>query len=261
MGHYRVGSFSHDYPATRGVLGRSDDVEMSKRLYQRRFDQHFNSTTSQDVTPEGFVELTFPTRLLKAGRNRNIPSTQIGNLGRFVREATSNVQVTSPKVAADYLQQNIFTPFEQFDQEEMWVLLLNTKNRITHEAMVYRGTLNSAVVRIAEIFKEAIRVNANGLILSHCHPSGDPTPSPEDVIITSQAKEAADLLSIAFEDHIIVGKDTWVSLREHGLGFDPNPINLNSAQKLKHKRRINENKSGIPRDGNEAGGKTRCGFG
>ena len=111
-------------------------------------------------------------------------------------------------------------PFDQFSQEEMWVLLLNSRTRITHEVMVYRGTVNSALVRVPELFKEAIKVNAPGLILSHCHPSSDPEPSPEDAMITRQARLAAELLDIDLLDHIVVGKDAWVSLRQRGLGFD-----------------------------------------
>ena len=86
--------------------------------------------------------------------------------------------------------------------------------------MVYRGTVNTAYVRVAEFFKEAVRVNATGIILSHNHPSGKPDPSPEDIETTRRAKEAADILGIELEDHIIVGKDAWVSLKERGLGFD-----------------------------------------
>lgn len=85
--------------------------------------------------------------------------------------------------------------------------------------MIYRGTVNAVSIRQAELLKEAVRVNSPSLILSHIHPSGDPTPSPEDVQVTRQVNEAAKLLGIDLVDHIIVGKDTWVSLKERGLGF------------------------------------------
>ncbi len=89
----------------------------------------------------------------------------------------------------------------------MWVLLLDNKLRITHEVMVYRGTINTTHIRQAELLKEAIRVNAPALILSHCHPSGDPTPSPEDVKVTELVSRAAGLLGVTVEDHIIIGQD------------------------------------------------------
>lgn len=144
---------------------------------------------------------------------------QAGDTGRFVRKVQEEVVVRAPTDAAHYLVERIFTPFEQFEQEEFWVLLLNTKNRVTHEVMVYRGTTNTVLVRVAEIFREAIRHNAVALILSHCHPSGDPTPSPEDVRVTQMANEAATLLDIDLLDHIVVGEGRWISMKERGLGF------------------------------------------
>jgi hypothetical protein len=78
----------------------------------------------------------------------------------------------------------VFTPFAVFDQEELWAMWLNTKNQLTHDSMVYRGVVNHVHIRPAEGFKEAARFNTPSLILAHCHPSGDPTPSPEDAAIT-----------------------------------------------------------------------------
>ena len=85
--------------------------------------------------------------------------------------------------------------------------------------MVYRGTINTVYIRPAEVFKEAVRVNAPALLLSHVHPSGDPTPSPEDVRVTEEVVQAGKLLNISVLDHIVVGKDVWISLKERGLGF------------------------------------------
>ena len=82
---------------------------------------------------------------------------------------------------AQYLLTKAYVPFEDFGQEEMWVLLLDSKHQITHEVMVYRGQVGQISIRGAELLQEAVRVNAPALILSHCHPSTDPTPSPEGV--------------------------------------------------------------------------------
>ena len=141
------------------------------------------------------------------------------DLNRFVRMVREEVFVRSPGDAANHLLRKIYTPFEQFDQEELWTLLLNTKNRITHEVLVYRGTLNTVHIRLAEVFKEAVRTNAASMILSHCHPSGEPTPSPEDIRMTEQAAQVAELLDIGLLDHIVVRNNRWVSLKERGLGF------------------------------------------
>lgn len=107
------------------------------------------------------------------------------------------------------------------EQEELRVLLLTTKNDVLSSHMLYRGSINSTGVRLGELFKEAIRQNAAGVVLVHNHPSGDPTPSPEDVRVTRDAVEAGRLLEVDVVDHVIVGQgDTgYVSLRERGLGF------------------------------------------
>ena len=141
--------------------------------------------------------------------------------GRFVRKLREEVLVRSPYDAAHHLLSHVFTPFEAFDQEELWCLLLNTKNQITHEAMVYRGTVNTVYIRQAELFKEAVRVNAAVVLLSHCHPSGSAEPSPEDVRVSIEAIQAGKILGIELLDHIIVGRDErWVSLKELGAGFE-----------------------------------------
>lgn len=98
-------------------------------------------------------------------------------------------------------------------------LLLNTRNRMTHELMVYRSTVNAVQIRPAEIFKEAVRNNAVAIVVAHCHPSGDPTPSPEDVQATRILVQAGKNLDIDILDHVVVGRDRWVSMKERGLGF------------------------------------------
>ena len=84
---------------------------------------------------------------------------------------------------------------------------------------VYQGSLNSSLVRVGEVFREAIKSNAAAIIVCHNHPSGAVEPSPEDVLVTRQIVEAGKLLDTEVLDHIILGKGKWVSLRERGLGF------------------------------------------
>ncbi|MCB0149480.1 MAG: hypothetical protein KDE01_17755, partial [Caldilineaceae bacterium] len=81
------------------------------------------------------------------------------------------------------------------------------------------GNLNTAVVRVGEVFREAIRANCASIIVVHNHPSGDPTPSPEDVRVTEQLVEAGRLLDIEVLDHLVIGRNRYVSLKERGLGF------------------------------------------
>ena len=107
-----------------------------------------------------------------------------------------------------------------FIQEHLWVLLLNTKNQVMRIEKLYKGTLNSSTVRIAELFRLAIARNAAGIILVHNHPSGDPTPSGEDVRLTRSVVQAGQLLDIEVLDHIVVGSaGKFVSLKQKKLGF------------------------------------------
>jgi DNA repair protein RadC len=88
-----------------------------------------------------------------------------------------------------------------------------------HQQVVYQGIVNSSVVRVAEVFKPAITRTCPAIVVVHNHPSGDPTPSPEDVRTTEQVRRAGELLDIELLDHVTVGQQRWVSLKERGLGF------------------------------------------
>ncbi len=106
------------------------------------------------------------------------------------------------------------------EQEQLHVVVLDTKNHVLEVVMVYRGTINSSAVRVAEVFKAAIRRNAAAIILAHNHPSGDPSPSSDDVAVTREIVQAGKLLGIELLDHLVIGSGgRWVSLRERGLGF------------------------------------------
>ncbi|RMG95216.1 MAG: JAB domain-containing protein [Chloroflexi bacterium] len=125
-------------------------------------------------------------------------------------------RVTSPADAANLLMSEMMF----LEQEHLRVILLNTRNQVLATPTIYKGSLNSSVVRIAEVFRPAIRQNAAALIVAHNHPSGDPSPSPEDVRVTQQLVEAGKLLGIELLDHIIIGRQRYVSLKERGLGFE-----------------------------------------
>jgi DNA repair protein RadC len=107
-----------------------------------------------------------------------------------------------------------------FEQEHLRVILLDTRNRVLDIVEVYHGSLNSSQVRIGELFKTAIRRNAAAIILVHNHPSGDPSPSPDDIAITRAAVQSGKLLDINVLDHLVIGHGGYVSLKESGLGFN-----------------------------------------
>jgi len=105
------------------------------------------------------------------------------------------------------------------EQEHLRVLLLNTRNQVLAVTEVYKGNVSSSLVRIGELFREAIRQNAASLILVHNHPSGDPSPSPDDVAMTKEVVQAGSLLGVEVLDHIVIGDRRHVSLKDMGLGF------------------------------------------
>ena len=102
-------------------------------------------------------------------------------------------------------------------QEQLRVLLLDTRNHVLGQRVVYQGNVNSSVIRPAEVFRPAVIESAPSIIISHNHPSHDPTPSPEDVSITRELVEAGKLLGIDLLDHVVIGGDRWVSLKERKL--------------------------------------------
>jgi DNA repair protein RadC len=103
--------------------------------------------------------------------------------------------------------------------ENLWVFNLDTRNRVLNIEKLYVGSINASTVRVAELFRPAIQRNAAAIILVHNHPSGDPSPSPEDIALTRSVVQAGKLLDINLLDHLVIGIGRWVSLKEKGLGF------------------------------------------
>ena len=105
-------------------------------------------------------------------------------------------------------------------QEHFMVLCLNTRNTVTFKRVLYVGSLNTSLVRIAEVFEDAVQRKAAAVIVAHNHPSGDPAPSPEDIALTRRLVGAGKLLEIDLLDHLIIAGNRYVSLRERNLGFE-----------------------------------------
>lgn len=136
---------------------------------------------------------------------------------RLAKEAPEDrPAIHSPADAAALIRDEMSV----LEQEELWVMLLDTRNRLMEIVKLYRGSLNSSMVRVGEVFKSAIRRNAACIVVLHNHPSGDPTPSPEDVSLTRAIVSSGKLLDIDVLDHVVVGGGRFVSLKERGLGFN-----------------------------------------
>lgn len=134
---------------------------------------------------------------------------------RTGKPVEDSLQIRSPRDAYEFLRAEM----ENLEQEQLRTIHLNTKQRILSSRLIYQGSVHTTVIRVAELFRYAIIDNATGLIVCHNHPSGDPTPSPEDAAITREVVKAGQLLDIEVVDHIVIGKGKFVSLKERGLGF------------------------------------------
>lgn len=136
-------------------------------------------------------------------------------LGRRVSRGGSSdpVTVRRPQDAADYVMEDL----KLLRKEHFVCLFLNTKNHIIARETLSIGTLNASLVHPREVFRAAIKHNSASLICIHNHPSGDPTPSPEDISLTKRLMEAGELVGIDVLDHLVIGDGRFVSLKEHGL--------------------------------------------
>ena len=161
-----------------------------------------------------FAELSSQRGLGPAKAAQLKAALELGN--RLRQEAPDEKPVIqSPNDAASLIQYEM----SALEQEELRVLLLDTRNRVLQIETIYRASLNSSQIRVGEIFKAAIRKNSAAIIIAHNHPSGDPTPSPDDVVVTRAIVQAGKLLDIDVLDHLVIGTSKFISLKERGLGF------------------------------------------
>src|SRR5258708_9279198 len=119
-------------------------------------------------------------------------------------------QIKTPADAANL----VMLDMAYLDYEQLRVIVLDTRNRVVDNSPLYRGTINSSVLRAAEIFRPAIVRNCPAIIICHSHPSGDPSPSDEDIELTVQLVEAANDVDVDLLDHLIIGHNQFVSLKE-----------------------------------------------
>ena len=134
---------------------------------------------------------------------------------RLTLERNHADQIRSPADAANLLMPEM----SLLEQEHLRVILLDTKNHVVAIPTIYVGSVNTTMIRISELFREAIRHNCPSIIIVHNHPSGSPDPSPEDVSVVRQAVEAGKLLDIELLDSLVIGANRFISMKERGLGF------------------------------------------
>jgi len=135
---------------------------------------------------------------------------------QLYRNPTERPAVHSPKDVVEIIDSFIGC----LDHEQLWVINLDTRNRIMSLVKLYVGSVNSSQVRISEVFRQAVIENSPAIIVCHNHPSGDTSPSPEDVNLTRALVQAGKLLGIDVLDHIVVAFGKFTSLKERNLGFN-----------------------------------------
>lgn len=190
------------------ILGNNDALDIALRLLFKYGSLHRLARASE-------AQLT---RIYGIGQAQAARLTAVLELSRRLQEpaAEAPCYVRSPADGAQLL-----LPDMRFlDQEELRVILLDTRNGVLGIATIYRGSLNTSVVRIGEIFRPAIEAPAAAVLIAHNHPSGCCEPSAEDVSVTRQCVAAGRLLGINVVDHIIIGDGRFASLKERNLGFD-----------------------------------------
>ena len=165
--------------------------------------------------------------LLDAGINeitsikglKNIKASQILAVGELVKRINvlSLIKIEKVISSPNDIASLIMKEMSFLKQEVLKLIMLDTKNNIIGIKDVFKGSLNTSIVHPREIFKEAIKKSSSSIIICHNHPSGDPTPSKEDINITIRLKECSKIIGIDLLDHLIVGKNQYVSLKEKGI--------------------------------------------
>lgn len=135
-------------------------------------------------------------------------------LGKRIQQYKPNERyiIRSPEDGADYVMEEM----RNLKQEHLVVLFLNTKNQIIHQQTIFVGSLNASIVHPREIYREAVKRSAASIICAHNHPSGDPTPSQEDIHVTRRLVEAGKVMGIELLDHLVIGQHSFTSLKEKG---------------------------------------------
>ncbi|MCZ8542131.1 MULTISPECIES: RadC family protein [Psychrobacillus] len=165
----------------------------------------------QELKNASIEEITAVKGIGQAKAVQLLAAVELGK--RLSQQKTDDkFTIRSPKDAATYLMHDMTS----LKQEHFVVLFLNVKNQILHKQTIFIGSLNASIVHPREIFREAVKRSAASIICAHNHPSGNPTPSTEDIDVTKRLYEAGILMGIELLDHVIIGDHQFISLKEKG---------------------------------------------
>ncbi len=166
---------------------------------------------------KGLISCT-PQMLMELDGIKEAKAAQLCALIEISKRVHSQEKITLNKISTPLEVANLVRDeMRLLKQEVLKLIMLNTKNYVLFAKDIFIGGLNSSIVHPREIFSEALRFNSASIIVCHNHPSGDPTPSDEDINITLRLKECGKLMGIELIDHIIIGGSSYVSLKEKGI--------------------------------------------
>ena len=191
------------------ILRTGNKNENIIHLCDRVLSQFQGLTGLTNCTPQRLMELD---GIKEAKAAQLCALIEISRRVNSVKAAKTN-KISSPQEAADFVRDDM----RLLKQEVLRLIMLNTKNSVLFTKDIFVGGLNSSIVHPREIFSEALRFNSASIIVCHNHPSGDPSPSDEDINITLRLKECGKLMGIELLDHIIIGGTSYVSLKEKGI--------------------------------------------
>lgn len=205
----RQGAASLSNQELLAILLRTGTKEASVLVLANRILSSFDKI--QDIKYATIEELM---KVKGVGNAKAVQILAAAELGKriYSKHSESRFTIRSPEDAAGYLM----TEMTSLTQENFVVLFLNVKNEVLHKQTIFIGSLNSSIVHPRDIFREAVKRSAASIICAHNHPSGNPSPSPEDIDVTKRLMEAGSLMGIELLDHVIIGDHQFISLKEKG---------------------------------------------
>ncbi len=224
MGHFRISDFTEECKPrekllTYGALALSDAELLAILLGSGTREMNVLELANKILKDNGGLSGLRRLSKEKLGEIKGIgPAKATGimaaiELGRRFSKSI-NQKDERPKIkTAEDIYQFVHYDMDYLDHEELRIICLDTKNYVMSEELLYRGTVNSSNVRIAEIFRRPLQLNATTFIMVHNHPSGDPTPSPADIVTTRKVIDVGKAMELPLMDHVIIGAGTYFSMK------------------------------------------------
>jgi len=191
------------------ILLRTGTKQESVLVLANRILSSFDKI--QDLKDATIEELMLVKGVGKAKAVQILAAAEIGKR-MYRKHSEGRYTIRSPEDAAAYLM----TDMASLNQEHFVALFLNVKNEVLHKQTIFIGSLNSSIVHPREVFREAVKRSAASIIVAHNHPSGNPSPSPEDIEVTKRLIEAGSIMGIEVLDHVIIGDHQFLSMKEKG---------------------------------------------